>query len=226
MTLSAARSTNPTNYRVCFTGTATIDTTRAGPIPAAADYQPLTIVSGSSFATASNCWDSSILQGDTSSVDSVGIRVKGDTDAEADETVIATLSLRGSNEGVTLGTSVVTHTILDDDTPAPEISVSLPISEGENRSDAGEKKVSESEGGVGIGFNLAADQPLPSALTVCVRVTESGGDRVASGSEGIQTVNMPSSVTNGSGTHTLTWTNTAADDQDSSVTVERWRRTP
>ena len=220
VTLSAARSTNPTNYRVCFTGTATIDTTRADPIPAAADYQPLTIVSGSSFATASNCWDSSILQGDTSSVDSVGIRVKGDTDAEADETVIATLSLRGSNEGVTLGTSVVTHTILDDDTPAPEISVSLPISEGESRSDAGEKKVPESEGSVGIGFNLAADQPLPSALTVCVRVTESGGDRVASGSEGIQTANMPSSVTNGSGTHTLTWTNTAADDQDSSVTVE------
>ena len=123
VTLSAARSTNPTNYRVCFDGTATIDTTRADPIPAAADYQPLTIVSGSSFATASNCWDSSILQGDTSSVDSVGIRVKGDTDAEDDETVIATLSLRGSNEGVTLGTSVVTHTILDDDTPAPEISV-------------------------------------------------------------------------------------------------------
>ena len=53
-----------------------------------------------------------------------------------------------------------------------------------------------------------------------MRVTESGGDRVASGSEGIQTVNMPSSVTNGSGTHTLTWTNTVADDQDSSVTVE------
>ena len=104
--------------------------------------------------------------------------------------------------------------------PAPEISVSLPIIEGESRSDAGEKKVAESEGSVGIGFNLAADQPLPSALTVCVRVTESGGDRVASGSEGIQTVNMPSSVINGSGTHTLTWTNTAADDQDSSVTVE------
>ncbi len=161
------------------------------------------------------------MQGDTSSVDSVGIRVKGDTDAESDETVIATLSLRGSNEGVTLGTSVVTHTILDDDTPAPEISVSLPTEEGESRSDDGEKKVPESEGGVGIGFNLAANQPLSSALTVCVRVTESGGDRVASGSEGIQTVNMPSSsLTNGSGTHTLTWTDNTDDDQDSSVTLE------
>ena len=203
------------NYRVCFTGTATIDTTAAGTIPDAADYQPLTIVSGTGFPAGSNC-----LTGQTAGTGSEGIRVKGDTDAESDETVIATLSLRGSNPGVTLGTSVVTHTILDDDTPTPEISVSLPISEGESRSDAGEKKVPESEGGVGIGFNLAADQPLASALTVCVRVTESGGDRVASGSEGIQTVNMPSSVTNGSGTHTLTWTNTATDDQDSSVTVE------
>ena len=167
-----------------------------------------------------NCVDAVIDDRETSPYNIIGIRVKGDTDAESDETVIATLSLRGNAPGVTLGTSVVTHTILDDDTPAPEISVSLPISEGESRSDAGEKKVPESEGSVGIGFNLAADQPLPSALTVCVRVTESGGDRVASGSEGIQTANMPSSVTNGSGTHTLTWTNTAADDQDSSVTVE------
>ena len=147
--------------------------------------------------------------------------MKGDTDAESDETVIATLSFRTNYEDSTLGTSTVTHTILDDDTAAPEISVSLPTSEGEPRSDAGEKKVDEGDGGVGIGFNLAADKPLPSALTVCVRVTESGGDRVASGNEGIQTVNMPSSgLTNGSGTHTLTWANTAADDQDSSVTVE------
>ena len=103
----------------------------------------------------------------------------------------------------------------------PEISVELPTSEGESRSDAGEKKVAESEGGVGIGFPLSANQSLPSALTVCVRVTESGGDRVASGNEGIKTVSLTSSgMTNGSGTHTLTWTNTAADDQDSSVTVE------
>ena len=221
MTQSASRS-NTTSYRVCFTGTATIDTTAAGTIPDAADYQPLVIVSGTGFPAASNCLDGQISTGATSPPGDIGIRVKGDTDAEADETVIATLSLRGPNPGVTLGTSTATHTILDDDTPAPEISVSLPISEGESRSDAGEKKVPENEGGVGIGFNLAANQPLPSALDVCVRVTESGGDRVASGSEGIQTVSMPSSglLTNGSGTHTLTWTNTPADDPDSSVTVE------
>ena len=212
---------NTTAFEVCFTGTATIDTTSVETIPDAADYRPLIIVGGSAFLAGNNCVSNGqIPSGNTSSTADLGIRVKGDTDAESDETVIATLSLVGPNPGVTLGTSTATHTILDDDTPAPEISVSLPISEGESRSDAGEKKVAESEGSVGIGFNLAADQPLPSALTVCVRVTESGGDRVASGSEGIQTANMPSSVTNGSGTHTLTWTNTAADDQDSSVTVE------
>ncbi len=102
----------------------------------------------------------------------------------------------------------------------PVISVALPISEGESRTDAGEKKVPESEGSTGIGFNLAADQPLPADLTVCVQVTESGGDRVASGNEGIHTVNMPMSALNGSGTHTLTWTDTNTDDRDSSVTVE------
>ena len=227
VSLSAAVG-NLTNYTVCFTGTATIHTPSSRvfsapypAIPGTADFQPTVDLNGVALAIWNqNCVDAVIDDRETSPYNIIGIRVKGDTDAESDETVIATLSLRGNAPGVTLGTSVVTHTILDDDTPAPEISVSLPISEGESRSDAGEKKVPESEGGVGIGFNLAADQPLPSALTVCVRVTESGGDRVASGSEGIQTVNMPSSVTNGSGTHTLTWTNTAADDQDSSVTVE------
>ena len=192
-------------------------------IPAAADFQAMTGIEGTLPAVrSSNCFNGRIVPNATAPTlnGAIGIRVKGDTDAESDETVIATLTLYGTGPSITLGTSVVTHTIRDDDTPTPEISVSLPISEGERRSDAGEKKVAESEGGVGIGFNLAASQPLPRALDVCVRVTESGGDRVASGSEGIQTVNMPSSVTNGSGTHTLTWTNTAVDDQDSSVTVE------
>ena len=229
MTQSAGVSLT-VNYRICFTGTATIHTPSAPDfvapfpaIPAESDYQAVSGIGDSFFGV----WNSNCIAGTIAShatapnaTNTIGIRVKGDTDAESDETVIGTLSLTNLGHGVTLGTSEATHTILDDDTPAPEISVSLPISEGESRSDDGEKKVAESEGATGIGFDLAANQPLPSALTVCVRVTESGGDRVASGNEGIQTVNMPSSVTNGSGTHTLTWTNTAADDPDSSVTVE------
>ena len=217
-------STNTTDFNVCFTGTATNDTATTGAIAAAADYRP-GITVGSSFigldSDGDGCIGERINSNQTGASNAVTIRVKGDTDAESDETVIATLSLDGTSSGVAVLNSEATHTILDDDTPAPEISVELPISEGESRSDAGEKKVAESEGGVGIGFPLSADQPLPSALTVCVRVTESGTiDRVASGNEGIQTANMPSSVTNGSGTHTLTWTNTPADDPDSSVTVE------
>ena len=227
VTLSTAVHGGTTDYQVCFTGTATIHTASSQvfsapypDIPANSDYQAVLALAGGTFAVWNqNCVTGSFGIGETTE-SVVGIRVKGDTDAEADETVTATLSLGDSNPGgVTLGTSTATHTILDDDTP-PVISVALPISEGESRSDAGEKKVAESESGVGIGFALSADQPLPAALTVCVRVTESGGDRVASGDEGIQTVNMPMSLTNGSGTHTLTWTNTAADDQDSSVTVE------
>ena len=227
-TVTQSAGVSPTvNYQICFTGTATIHTpsdpdwTATAPIPAGSDYQALFNAAGVLAVWNRDCVNSQIPSNQTSG-NAISIRVKGDTDAEADETVIATLSLRGAtNSGVTLGTSVVTHTILDDDTPAPEISVSLPISEGEMRSDAGEKRVAESEGGTGIGFDLAADQPLASALTVCVRVTESGGDRVTSGNEGIQTANMPSSgLTNGSGTHTLTWTNNTDDDRDSSVTVE------
>ena len=222
VTLSETRA-DTTNFNVCFTGTATNDTATTGAIAATADYRPGATFGGSFLALDSDgdgCIGERINSNQTRSSGAVTIRVKGDTDAESDETVIATLS--STESGVTVLNAEATHTILDDDTPAPEISVSLPISEGESRSDAGEKKVNESEGGVGIGFPLSANQPLPEALDVCVRVTESGTiDRVASADEGIQTVNMlASGMTNGSGNHQLTWTNTAADDPDSSVTVE------
>ena len=207
VSLSSAASVDVT-YTICFTnsGTATLG--------ASDDFQ--TLNGGSIIPDLfGQCIQNKTLSAGQTSDSGFGMRIRGDTDAEPDETVIAQITLQGNPTGVTLGTSTATHTILDDDTPTPEISVSLPISEGESRSDAGEKKVTESEGGVGIGFPLSADQPLPRDLTVCVRVTESGTiDRVASADEGIQTVNMPSSVTNGSGTHTLTWTNTAADDCD------------
>ena len=111
-------------------------------------------------------------------------------------------------------------TITDDEGLTPVISVSLPSGEGVMRKE-GEQVYEESVGPTGVLFTVSADRPLPSALTVCVRVTESGGDRVASANEGIKTVSLPSeSLTNSSNTHTLTWTDTAADDPNSSVTVE------
>ena len=209
VSLSSAASVDVT-YTICYANSGTA--TRG----ASDDFQ--TLNNGSIIAGVfGECIQNKTITAGQTSNSSTGIRIRGDTDAEPDETVIAQLTLQGNPAGVTLGTSTATYTILDDDTPAPEISVSLPSAEGVSPIDG--KKPREESVGSAV-FNLAANQPLPSALTVCVRVTESGGDRVASGSEGIQTVNMPSSVTNGSGTHTLTWTNTAADDQDSSVTVE------
>ena len=209
VSLSSAASVDVT-YTICYANSGTA--TRG----ASDDFQ--TLNNGSIIAGVfGECIQNKTITAGQTSNSSTGIRIRGDTDAEPDETVIAQLTLQGNPAGVTLGTSTATYTILDDDTPAPEISVSLPSAEGVSPIDG--KKPREESVGSAV-FNLAANQPLSSALTVCVRVTESGGDRVASGSEGIQTVNMPSSVTNGSGTHTLTWTNTAADDQDSSVTVE------
>ena len=179
-----------------------------------------TPASASDF-TATN---TSVVFGTSETVKTVSIPTTTDNLSEGLEVVELSIVNNGNGianltgrDAFTSGALIFTSSVIvnsfgqisDGSRPVPEISVSLPTSEGESRSDAGEKKILESEGSVGIGFNLAANQPLPSALTVCVRVTESGGDRVASGNEGIQTVNMlASGLTNGSGTHTLTWTNT------------------
>ena len=63
----------------------------------------------------------------------------------------------------------------------PVISVELPIQRGceleRTRARNGSMRAT---GSVGFGFPLSADQQLATSLTVCLRVTESGGDRVAS----------------------------------------------
>ena len=103
--LSSALTQN-LDLRICFTGTATRG--------ASDDYQSLL----DTTVFAGQCLNLTLDAGDTT--DNVhGIRTNGDTTAEPDETVIATLSLTGSPPaGVTLGTSTATYTILDDDTPA------------------------------------------------------------------------------------------------------------
>ena len=101
--------------------------------------------------------------------------------------------------------------------PPATISASLPDQEGVSRVD-GKQPHEESVGSVV--FDLSANKPLPSNLTVCVRVSEQGGNRVASGNEGIQTATLLASGTsNGSGSYTVNWTDTAADDPDSTVIV-------
>ena len=142
------------------------------------------------------------------------LQAHADSVVESDET----FSLTISDPDASSRSATFTMTVKE---PPSELSVSLPTSEGESRSDDGEKKVAESEGGVGIAFTVSADRQLAGSLTACVEITESGGDRVTSGNEGIKTVSLTSSgMTDGSGTHTLMWNNTSADDPDSKVTIE------
>ena len=115
-----------TSYQICLTGTATRDARNIpdADIPDGVDYQAIVDLSGSTFRWNGNCYTGgAIASGQTRDTTALGIRVIGDTDAEDDERVIATLSFVGSAPtDVTLGTSA-THTILDDDTPT-EVSVS------------------------------------------------------------------------------------------------------
>ncbi len=190
-TVTRTGGTANANYQVCFTGTATIDTTAAGTIPDAADYQPLTIVSGTGFPAGSNC-----LTGQTAGIGSEGIRVKGDTDAESDETVIATLSLRGPNPGVTLGNSVVTHTILDDDDPQITIAAdTASVAEGTTAS-----------------FTITTNAPPADDLTINLTVSDdetNGQNFVAAGDEGSKTVTIQAGQ--------LSATHTVATDDDSTA---------
>ena len=107
---------------ICITGgTATKSATASW--VTGADYRFLTGLNPSS----ASCDIISIGGGGGSSNSVVGIQVRGDTDAESDETVIATITLRGNpHAGVTLGNATATYTILDDDTPsdttAPQIT--------------------------------------------------------------------------------------------------------
>ena len=110
------------HFKLCYSGTATLDPSGVGTVAAGTDYKPLggTPVHGS----GRKCRVAGILAGDTSG-SPIRIRVGGDTDIEGDETVIATLSLEQTaiDAGVELGTSTATHTIRDDDGAAPRVRV-------------------------------------------------------------------------------------------------------
>ena len=141
----------------------------------------------------------------------IGLRASLDSHSDSGETFTVTLT----DSSTPPNTVSFTMTIND---PPPEISASLPDQEGVSRVD-GKQPHEESVGSVA--FDLSADEPLANDLTVCVRVSESGGNRVASGNEDIQTATLLASGTsNGSGSYTVTWTDTAADDPDSTVIVQ------
>ena len=137
--------------------------------------------------------------------------------------VMSNLDRRGASTGTTGTTTAgtATVTITDDDTSVlPVLSVALPSVEGVSRNTAGQQVFAEPGAGTDdpeVSFDLTL-APAPSAdFAACIRVTETGGDRVAAADEGVKAVTVPDT---GSLVHTVQWTDTAADDRDSVVTVE------
>ena len=123
-------------------------------------------------------------------------------------------STTGTGGTTPVGTATVT--ITDDDTSSlPVLSTELPSVEGLSRNTAGQLVFQEAN--TEASFNVSLAPSLSADFTACIRVTETGGDRVAAANEGVKVVTVPSTGTLG---HTITWTDTAADDRDSVVTVE------
>ncbi len=141
----------------------------------------------------------------------IDLRASIDTHSDSGETFTVTLT----DSSTPANTLSFTMTIND---PPVRIGVSLPDQEGVRRVDS---KQPHEESTGSVAFPLSADEPLPNNLTVCVWVTEEGGNRVAAVDKGLKTVTLLASGTsNGSGTYTVNWTDTAADDPDSTVRVQ------
>ena len=81
MSVSAMVSST-VSFQVCYSGTATIDTTAATTIPASANYQPLQ----GNDALPGSCSVGGILIPGQTSYSYYGIRVKGDTVIEPSRT--------------------------------------------------------------------------------------------------------------------------------------------
>ena len=147
------------------------------------------------------------------------IATMADNTQEPHGAVTATVS---TGTGYTVGNpSAASVTVYDNDgTPlptGPEVSVRLMVGEGENRNADGEVEKPESD--ETVSFPLALDTAPAADMTVCVNVVESGDvDRVAAADEGIKTVSFLAGVQSGS--IDVAWTDTAADDLDSIITVE------
>ena len=186
-------------FKICFSGTATI--TNGGWGTSGSDYR--TTVNNSPRGTA--CVTAAMGADSFSGLDYtfIGIQVRGDTDVESDETVIATLSISTARSDVTLGTSTHTHTILDDDTVAlPEVTIA-----------AGSSSVTE---GADASFTVTASPSPASALTVNLTVGQSGNFASSGETGSSKTVSVP---TSGSATYPVSTVNDNTDEDNGSVTV-------
>ena len=195
ITLSSSLSAIAT-VQVCYTGTATRG--------ASDDYQFLV----DSTIVNSACQNANIAAGATTTT-LYGMRINGDTDAERDETVIATLS--DPPAGVTLGTSTATYTILNDDGTLTEPMVTI----------EGGHDVRE---GRGAAFTLTASPAPTWDQAVNISVTETG--TFLAGSPGTRTVTIPSGQTSHSFTVATendggrdAFGNTQGQESDGSVTA-------
>ena len=120
VTLSGPTVVGPVDFRVCFSGTATVDTDTNNDFPSGEDYQ--VFLGGTN--QHGNCADGTINVRATTPQAVISIKRNTDTAVEPDETVIATLTLRGTSNppDVSLGTATATFTILNDDAAGPTVS--------------------------------------------------------------------------------------------------------
>ena len=117
--------TDDAAMNVCFTGTATFSTRDDGFSTDADDYRHTH--SGTNLAGAdSNCL--ALTMGAVyTATQTLGLRIRGDTEAERDETIVATISFVGTPSSTwSIGTSTATHTIQNDDRMAVRL---LPTSD-------------------------------------------------------------------------------------------------
>ena len=235
------------SWQLCFAGTATIDVSGGGTIPAAADYQP---ISGQSpiNLTGRNpvCTDRAFSPPFSSLTNTdVGIRIKGDTDSESAETVIVTLKIDDGPSDVILGTSAVTYTIGDDDSTAqPAASFALASSSAAESAGTHNVRVSLSpaapSGGLSVSYSVAGTAAAGSgkdytiqnsgtlsvaagATTATIPVAINDDSTVESSETVILTLTRGTGYTLGSTTaHTLTITdNDAPPPSLSTVTITR-----
>ena len=220
---------NPANPNITITpgtspvteGTAATFSVTATPAPTAATSVSVVVredtSSGQDFVAASNETTHTVSIAASGSqgagTATLTIATMGDGTQEPHGAVTATVD---TGTGYTVGNpSAATVTVQDDDGD-PEVSVRLMTGEGENRNADGEVEKPESD--ETVSFPLSLHTQPAAALTVCVRVAESGDvDRVASADEGIKTVSFLAGVQTGS--IDVAWTDNSADDLDSVITV-------
>ncbi len=189
----------------------------------AADLQvDLTVsdVSGSDFITAGDEGSQSVTIAKGARSATYEVQTVGDSTAESSGDI--TVAIAGGTGYTTGAPSSAMVTVNDDDTvtATPEVSLALQTGETSNRNADNQLELVESGGVDGAVFNLSADVALASTLTVCLRVTETGGDLLAASAEGIRTATLTSSGNaNGAGIHTLNWTGDGDDERNSVVTA-------